>query len=165
MPSMRITSPERRWRAAAAPLIAGWIGWVIAGSLRLGSRPGPAAEVPLTLRIIVGCFAVAVGFGLAALIMRSHLAVDDAGLDDRRMFKAVRVPWERITGFEVDRPSSLWGGFCVAAVCRDGPTVDLLSTRAYSRIPSARHLDELTRIRWSLEEAAAKRAAPGQAEP
>ena len=42
----------------------------------------------------------------------------------------VLVPWQQITGFEVDRPRGIWGGFCIAAVLRDGTTVDLMSTRA-----------------------------------
>lgn len=67
------------------------------------------------------------------------------------------MPWPQITAFEVERPKALWGGFCVTALCRDGTTIDLMSTRAYSRVPSARHLDELRRICWSLEEAAVQR--------
>jgi hypothetical protein len=140
---MRITSPERWWRAATAPLIAGLLGWA-----------GPPRAVPLTVRIIVACLAVAVGLYLAALIMRTHLTVGIEGLADYRVFRVVRVPWQQISGFDVGRPGALWGGFCVTAVCRDGTTVDLMSTRAYSRIPSARHLDELYRICWTLEEAA-----------
>ena len=158
MPSMRIASPERWWRAAAAPLIAGWVGWVVSGSLRLGLRASTSRELPLTARIIVMCIAVAVGLGLAALIMRSHLTVGDEGLADHRMFRVVRVPWRLIAGFEVHRPGALWGGFCITAVCRDGATINLMSTRAYSRVPSARHLDELHRICWTLEEAARQHA-------
>ena len=101
---------------------------------------------------------MAVGLGLAVLIMRTHLTVSDQGLADHRMFRVVRVPWQLIAGFEVNRPGALWGGFCVAAACRDGATIDLMSTRAYSRVPSARHLDELQRICWSLEEAAKQQA-------
>ena len=151
---MRITSPERWWRAAAAPLIAGWTGWAVSGSLRLGLRAGTSAEVPLTPRIIVSCITAAVGLGLAALILRTHLTVGDEGLADHRMFRVVRVSWNVIAGFQVNRPSALWGGFCITAVRHDGATIDLMSTRAYSRVPSTRHLDELQRICWSLEEAA-----------
>lgn len=158
MPSMRITSPERWWRAAAAPLVAGWIGWVLSGSFRLGLRASTSPELPLTARINVSCIAVGVGLGLAALIMRTHLTVSDEGLADHRMFRVVRVPWQLIAGFEVNRPRALWGGFCITAACRDGATIDLMSTRAYSRVPSARHLDELQRICWSLEEAAKQQA-------
>ncbi len=103
------------------------------------------------------CIAVAVGLYLAVLIMRSHLAVGVDGLADHRMFRVVRVPWQQISQFEVDRPGGIWGGFCITAVGRDGTTIDLMSTRAYSRVPSARHLDELQRICWTLEEAASKR--------
>jgi hypothetical protein len=114
--------------------------------------------LPLTARIIVLCIAVAVGLGLAALITRSHLTVGDEGLADYRMFRVVRVPWRLIAGFEDHRPGALWGGFCITVVCHDGATIDLMSTRAYSRVPSARHLDELHRICWTLEEAAKQHA-------
>jgi hypothetical protein len=154
---MRIASPERRWRAAAAPLISGLLGWVLAGSFRLGLRPGSAPGLPPAARIAVTGLAVAVGLCLAALIIRTHLAVGDDELADHRVFRVVRVPWPMVTGFEVGRPRALWGGFCVTAVCADGTTTDLMATRAYSRVPSAQHLDELTRICWSLEEAAVKR--------
>ena len=157
MASMRVTSPERRWRAAAAPLMTGLIGWLISGSLRLGLRPGLPPEMPLTSRIIVTCVAVAVGIGLATLILRTHLTVSDAGLADHRMFRVVRVPWPLISGFQVDRPGSLWGGYCVTVLCHNGSAIDLMATRAYSRVPSGQHLDELTRICWSLEDAASRR--------
>ena len=159
MPGMRIASPERRWRAATAPLIGGLIGWFGSGSIRLALRAAaPPESIPLPVRIIVTCLAVAAGLYLAVLILRTHLTVSDDGLADHRMFRVVQVPWPQIARFEVGRPGGLWGGFCVTAVCRDRTTVDLMSTRAYSRVPSARHLDELHRICWSLEEAATKQA-------
>jgi hypothetical protein len=158
MPSMRIASPERRWKAAAAPLAGGLIGWGLAAPFRLERRGGGAPGLPLTARVIVICLAAAVGLCLAALIMRTHLSVSDAGLADHRMFRIVRVPWQVITGFEVGRPGALRGGFCVKAVCRDGQRIDLMSTQAYSRVPSAWHLDELERLCWSLEEAARQQA-------
>jgi len=144
---MRIASPERWVRAATAPLIGGLLGWA-----------GPPQVVVPTARIIVTSLAFAVGLYLAVLIMRTHLAVGADGLADHRMFRVVRVPWQQIREFEVDRPGGIWGGFCITAVRRDGTTIDLMSTRAYSRVPSARHLDELQRICWTLEEAAANRA-------
>jgi hypothetical protein len=155
VPSMRIASPERWWRAATAPLIAGVIGWFLSGSFRLALRARAAsAGLPLTARIVVSCLGVAVGLWLAALIMRTHLTVSNEGLADHRIFRVVRVPWQQIVGFEIGRPRALWGGFCVTAVCHDGVTIDLMSTRAYSRVPSDRHLDDLQRICWSLEETA-----------
>lgn len=158
VPIMRFVSPERRWRALLAPLVAGLIGWFLAGSFRLGLRASSSAELPPTARIFVISLAVAVGLCLAVLVARSNLSVSDDGLADHRMFRTVRMSWQQIAGFEVGRRGALWGGFCVIAVCQDGTTVDLVSTRAYSWIPSARHLDELHRISWSLQE-----AAPGQA--
>ncbi len=157
-PEMRIASPERRWRAAAAPLLAGLAGWVLSGAVRLSLRPGGPPGLPVTARVIASCAAVAAGLGLAMLIMRTHLTVSDEGLADHRMFRVVRVPWPLITGFEVSRPKALWGGFCVTALCRDNSEIDLMSTRAYSRIPSGDHLDDLYRICWTLEEAAARRS-------
>lgn len=152
---MRIASPERWWRAVTAPLIAGFAGW-LAGAIRLRLHPGPSQGLPLTARIVVTCLAAAVGVCLAVLITRTHLTVDDEGLADHRLLRVVRVPWQMISGFEVGRPRGLWGGFCVIAVCRDETTIDLMSTRAYSRVPSTQHLDELTRICWTLEEATTK---------
>jgi hypothetical protein len=151
-----ISSPERRWRAAAAPLIAGVIGWILAASIHLAVRPGASPGLSLAARVIVVCAALAIGVGLAGLIMRTRLVVTSEGLADHRIFRVIHIPWEEITGFEVNRPSGMWGGFCVVAVCRSGTTVDLMATRAYSRIPSARHIDDLYRISWTLEEAAAR---------
>ena len=153
-----ISSPERTWRAAAAPVIAAVIGLILADGLRLRLRPGPPQGLPLAARITVICVAAVIGLGFAALIMRTHLEVTADGLADHRIFRVIRVPWEEIAAFEIDRPGGLWGGFCVTAVSRNGTTTDLMSTRAYSRIPSARHLDELYRISWTLEHAAALRA-------
>jgi hypothetical protein len=153
-----IASPERRWRAATAPLIAGVIGWVLAESFRLGTHPGTSRGLPPTATIIVICCAVVIGLGLAVLIMRTCLVVATEGLADHRVLRVIRIPWEEIAAFEITRPHGLWGGFCVAVISPDGTTIDLMSTRAYSRIPSARHLDELYRISWTLEQAAGLRA-------
>lgn len=158
MPELRFASPERRWRAASAPVIAALIGWVAAGSIRLSRHAAPPLLLPLTGRIVVTSVAVAAGTAVAVLIMRTHLAVAPEGLADHRVLRTVRVPWQLITGFDIGRPGGLWGGICLRAVCRDEETVDLLSTRAYSRVPSAWHLDQLERIRWNLEEAAKRHA-------
>jgi len=108
----------------------------------------------MAARFIVTCAAVAIGLGLAGLIMRTRLVLTKEGLADHRIFRVIKIPWEEVTGFEINRPSGPWGGFCVVALCRSGTTVDLMATRAYSRIPSARHIDELYRISWTLEHAA-----------
>jgi hypothetical protein len=158
VPEIRIASPERWWRAATAPVIAAGAGWFAARSVRLGTRPGNAPGLPTAYAIVLTGLAVAVGLLLAVLIMRSHLSVGDDGVADYRMLRVVKVPWHEITGFEVSRPRGPWGGYCVSAVRGDGERIDLLSTRAYSRIPSARHVDELHRICWTLEEAAARQA-------
>jgi hypothetical protein len=155
---MRIASPERRWRAAAALVIAGAAGWVVSGSIHLGVRPATSPGLPLVARAGIIAAGVAIGAWLAVLVLRTHLTVSDAGLADHRSFRVVRVPWQLIDRFEVGRPGGLWGGYCVSAVCRDGATIDLMSTRAYSRVPSARHLDELHRICWSLDEVTRKQA-------
>ena len=84
--------------------------------------------------------------------------MSDEGVADHRMFHVVSVPWALISGFAVDRPGSVRGGFCITAALREGESTDLLSIRVYSRIPSARHLDELRRICWTLEEAALRHA-------
>jgi Bacterial PH domain len=148
-----IASPERRWRAATAPLIAAVVGWILADSFHLG-RPGTSPGLSLAAKVVVTCGAAAIGLGIACLIMRTRLLITAEGLADYRAFRVIRIPWEEIARFEINRPSALWGGFCVTAVSPDGTTIDLMSTRAYSRIPSARHVDELYRISWTLEEAA-----------
>ena len=106
------------------------------------------------VKIIVICSSAVIGLGFAALIMRTHLEVATDGLADHRIFRVIRIPWEQIAAFEIERPQGLWGGFCVTAVSANGTTTDLMATRAYSRIPSARHVDELYRISWTLEQAA-----------
>jgi hypothetical protein len=134
------------------------IGWIVAEAIRLGMRPGTSPGLPLTARIIVICGAVVIGLGLAVLIMRTRLVVGPEGLADHRAFRVIRVAWEEVAAFEVSRPKGVWGGFCVTVVSGNGTTIDLMSTRAYTRIPSARHLDELYRISWTLEQAAGLRA-------
>ena len=156
-PSMRLTSPERWWRAAAALVIAGTVGWVLSESIHLGVRPATSPGLPLSARIAVIVVAVAAGLWLAILILRSHLTLGDDGLADHRIFRVVRVPSRVVARFEVSRPSGPWSGYCVSAVCHDGESIDMLSTRAYSRVPSTRHLDELHRICWTLNEAARQR--------
>lgn len=142
MTSMRFVSPERWWRAGLSAVAGALFGWYVA------SRSASLAA------IIVGTVVFAGSAYLAILISRSHLDVGDEGLSDHRALRVVQLSWHQIGEFEVERPSGPWGGFCVIAVCHDGSRVDLLSTRAYSRLPSARHLDELYRICWTLDEAA-----------
>jgi hypothetical protein len=127
--------------------LAAWFGWRAfhyAGPIRYA---GP----------VTGCLVPACMLSVAALIMRSCLIVTDEGLIDRRAVRTVRVPWQQIAEFRVERPGGPWGGFCVVAACRDGAQIDLLSMRAYSRAPSSRHLDELHRICWTLEDCLATR--------
>jgi len=120
--------------------------------------------VPAT--IIVICGGVVIGLALAVLILRTRLVVADEGLADHRVFRVIRIPWEEVAAFDIGRPKALWGGFCVTVICRNGTTIDLMSTRAYSRVPSAGHVDELYRISWTLEEAARRRAEqPGPGKP
>lgn len=145
MTGVRIASPERRVRAIVAVLAAGWFAW------SAFARSTSVAET------IVGCVLATSLLGMAVLIMRSHLVIADDGLTDCRMIRVIRVRWEQVTEFGVERPGGLWGGFCVVVYRKDGTSVDLLSTRAYSRAPSERHLDELHRICWTLEEAARTR--------
>jgi hypothetical protein len=130
------------------------IGGILSDGLRLGLRPGPSPGVPLVARVIMICIAAVIGLGIAVLIMRTRLVVSTDGLADHRIFRVIRILWEDIAAFEVGRPKGLWGGFCVTAVLRNGASIDLMSTRAYSRIPSGRHVDELYRISWTLEQAA-----------
>jgi hypothetical protein len=102
--------------------------------------------------LLAGCLVAAGIVSLAVPIMRTNLLVTDEGLVERRLFRTVRVPWQQITELRVGRPGGLWGGMCVIAECRGGGYVDLLSTRVYTRIPSAHHVDELHRISWTLQE-------------
>jgi len=155
---MRLASPERWWRAAAALVIAGTVGWVLSESIHLGFRPATSPGLPLSARIAVIGVAFTVGVWLAILTLRTHLTVSDDGLADHRLFRVVRVPWRLIDRCEVSRPIGPWGGYCVSVACHDGETIDMLSTRAYSRVPSTRHLDELHRICWTLNEAVRQRA-------
>jgi hypothetical protein len=117
-------------------VVAAWFGW------RAYRDIGPAAGV--LIGAAVACCAVP--------IMRECLTVTDDALVDRRAVRVVKLAWDQVAGFRVARPGALWGGFCVVADRLDGTHVDLLSTRAYTRAPSAQHLDELQRLCWTLEE-------------
>ena len=145
MREMQFYSPERWWRFATAPVIAGFAGW------------GFFASYGLFGWLIAGCVGAAVGGCPAALQLRSHLSVTAIGVADYRMFRVVRLPWRDIAHFQVQRPAGLRAGFCITALCHGGARVDLLSTQVYSRVPSARHLDELHRICGILEEAGRNR--------
>jgi hypothetical protein len=89
---MRIASPERWWRAALAPLIAGWAGWYLTGALRLGLSAGTSRTLPVLARLSVTGVAFAAGAVLAVLTARAHLLVDGEGLADHRIFTVRRVP-------------------------------------------------------------------------
>lgn len=84
----------------------------------------------------MGCLVAALSLGFVVPVMRTCLIVTDEGLIDRRAVRSVRVGWRQIARLGVARPGGVWGGFCVVADCRDGAHIDLLSTRAYSRVPS-----------------------------
>jgi hypothetical protein len=136
VPVLRFVSPERRWRAAFMVLPAAFFGW----------------RVYLHFGLFAGCLVAAVIATFAVPIMGTCLIVTAEGLSERRLLRTVQVPWGRISELRVGRPGGLWGGMCVVAECSDGGQVDLLSTRAYTRVPSAHHVDELHQICWTLEE-------------
>ena len=95
MPTFRFVSPERRWGAAFMVLPAAWFGW------RTFELFGPVA----------GALEAAGLLSLAVPIMRTCLIVTDEGVIDRRAVRTVRVPWQQIAEFRVQRPGGLWGGF------------------------------------------------------
>jgi hypothetical protein len=140
--SFTFVSPERRWRAAFMVLIAAFVCWRALG------YTGPDRN----LAVVAGCLIPAGFLASIVLVMRTCLIVTADDVIDRRALRQVRVPWDTIAGFHVARPGWLWGGFCVIAGLQDGRQVDLLSTRAYSRAPSPRHLDELQRLSWTLQD-------------
>ncbi len=147
MPTFRIVSPERRWRAGALVLLAALVAW------RVFSYAGPDHDAGRVLgSLVAGSLLVWV-----IPVMRTCLIVTDAGLTDHRALRSVQVPWTQIARLRVARPNGPWGGFCVVVTCRDGTLIDLLLTRAYSRVPFSAHLDEVQRICWTLEERLATR--------
>ena len=142
VPTLRFVSPERHWRAASLVLLAAFLAW------RAARYAGPDHAAVL----VVAGLAAAMLLGFVIPVMRSCLLVTEAGLTDRRAIRTVALAWPQIAGFQVTRPGGLWGGFCIVADCRDGTHVHLLSVRAYSRAPSSSHLDDLTRMCWTLED-------------
>jgi hypothetical protein len=142
VPIIEFVSPERYWRAGSLVLVAGLFGW------RAAAYAGPDRAA---MSLLGGLIAVAT-LGCAGPALRARFVATDAMLIDRRAFRTVRLAWDQVAEFEVRRPGGLWGGYCVVAECRNGRSVDFLATRAFSRAPSARHLDELHRLRWTLED-------------
>ena len=76
-------------------LPAAWFGW------RTFELFGPVA----------GALVAAGLLSLAVPIMRTCLIVTDEGVIDRRAVRTVRVPWQQIAEFRVQRPGGPWGGF------------------------------------------------------
>lgn len=142
MPTIRFVSPERFWRAASLVMLAGVFAW------RAVSYAGPHRAA----MSVLGVLSAAALLVLTVPVLRAYFLATDEELIDRRAVRVVRVGWDRIAAFSVERPGGPWGGYCVVAECHDGSRVDFLSTRAYSRSWSARHLDELQRLCWTLEE-------------
>jgi hypothetical protein len=157
--SIRIASPERKMRVVATPLAFGIIGWALAASIHLGIRPAESPGLGLEVKVIITTAAVAIGSWLGQRILRTHLIVSDDGITDVRIFTSVNISWNEASEFDIGRPGGLHGGLCVIVTRPDGATIDLLSTRAYSIIPSARHVDELHRIVWTLQESAETRGS------
>ena len=83
--------------------------------------------------------------------MKTCLVVSDEGLTDRRALRSVRVAWPQIQELRVARPGGLWGGFCIVITRWDGAEVNRCPPGPTRGSPS-RHLDELQRICWTLEE-------------
>lgn len=103
MAVLRFVSPERRWRAGIMVVLAAWFGW---RAYRYG---GP---VP----VVAAGWVLAVAFLASVVpIMRSCLIVTEDGLTDRRAVRVIRVAFEQVSEFRVERPGGLWGGFCVVA--------------------------------------------------
>ena len=134
MSALRFVSPEREWRAGLLMVPGVWLGWALYHFFGIAA----------------GCVAGAVLLSLAVLTMRTSLTVTGEELIDHRAVRTARVPWPEIAGFRVGRPGGLWDGYCVVAARHDGTEVDLLSTRVYSRAPSARHLDDLNQTCQTL---------------
>lgn len=112
---------------------------------------------------VLGFLTAAVLLVFTVPVLRTCFVATNEALTDVRAIRVVRVGWDRVAAFSVERPGGPWGGYCVVADCHDGSRVDFLSTRAYSRSWSARHLDELQRLCWTLDErlTAIQRGRPG----
>lgn len=109
--------------------------------------------------IVAGCVLAAGLLAACWRITRTRLVADLLGLTDYRAFHTVRVGWDEIAGFEVDRPGGPWDGFCVRVLRHTGEPVDLLATRGYSLLPSGWGYDEVHRMMWTLQQLRA--AGPG----
>jgi hypothetical protein len=121
VPTFRIVSPERRWRAAALVLLAAlftWRGFRYAGP---DHYAGP----------VVGGLVAAGLLAWVIPVMRTCLIVTDEGLTDRRSVRSVQVSWPQIAQLRAARPGGPWGGFCVVVTCRDGTSCRRGLTRGF----------------------------------
>ena len=101
MPTFRIVSPERRWRAASLVLLAAWVIW------RAVRYAGPLHLAGLVL----GCLVAAVLLGFVVPVMRTCLIVSDEDLTDRRAVRRVRVAWPQVAEFRPRATSMNSSGF------------------------------------------------------
>jgi hypothetical protein len=139
-PPVSVHSPERKWRV--------WFCLVAASGIVLDV----VLHSQSVLEVGVGLVLAAGLAVLASRISKTCLVADAQGLTDVGVVRRRQVPWTLIAKLEVGRPGALWGGYCIKARLLDGGEVDLLSTRAYSMLPSRVDYDELHRVVWTLDE-------------
>jgi hypothetical protein len=137
-------SPERRWRVALCGLAT--LGAVLQLVVPHRSALEDLAGVALAV--------VFVTLGWRSSLTRT--TADSGFLTDHRAFRTRQIEWPQVLDLVVGRPGGLWGGYCIRAVLRDGGELDLLSTRAYSLLPSRVNYDEIHRMIWTLQEARSK---------
>ena len=147
---LSLASPERGYR------VAFWLALAVLFGVG-AAWPGAALwPLPILRAVYPGVRVLLAVVALLALVTgrlswRAWVIADSEGVLDVGPLRRRRLAWPAISGFDVDRPGGLWGGYCVRALREDGGHVDLLGLRAYVRVPSVRHFDELHRLAWLLD--------------
>ncbi len=128
-----------------------WIGILIEIMLHAES---PARYLPLVM-ILLGCLWFSRIFGLV-------VDVSPTGIEVRNLFRTIRLPWERIDGFRVQR--SLGFGFPLGRAVsllvdgEDAITLDA-TMRSWASTGGHQQVREMAaRLQASLEEAHGERA-------
>jgi hypothetical protein len=102
-------------------------------------------------RLLMMAIGLAV-LALSALSLRRGATFDHRGGVDVAGLRRMTFGWEQVADLYVGRPPGLLYGYCIVLSRKNGSERALLGTRVYSRLPSAKHHQELMSLAEKLRD-------------